>query len=346
MNYSSNLISEKDTIQEALTLLNSLTTELTLFVINDKKKILGTLTDGDIRRGLLSGLNISSPITQCMNQSFRFIEKSNLTFSRIDSLKTQGIKLLPIIENGVLIEIFNLTTLKAYLPVDVVIMAGGQGQRLRPLTENIPKPLLPIGEKPILEHLINHLVKFGVKNIHISLNYLGDQIVDYFGDGSSRGININYLKEKVRMGTAGALSSYNPPENDTILMINSDILTDIDFSRFYKFFIDTNSDICVAGIPYEVKIPYAVLTLENNFIQSIEEKPVYTYFSNGGIYLINADLINNIPKDQKYDATDFIEDSLRENLKVSSYPVTDYWLDIGRHDDYLRAQKDISALNI
>jgi dTDP-glucose pyrophosphorylase len=323
-------------------------TSRTLFIINDEKKMVGTLTDGDIRRGLLNGLEISQPISLFMNVNFNFIdesEKNNLKL--IKSFRLKEIYLIPLLDNEKrIIQILDLRKVQTVLPVSALIMAGGRGERLKPFTNTIPKPMLLIGDKPIIEYNIDRLIKYGVKQIFISVKYLKNQIIDFFGDGSSKGISIIYIEEDKPLGTLGCLSLINEIENDDIIVMNSDILTNIDFEDFFEFYKESRSKMVVASVPYVVNIPYAVLETNQNHVKSFVEKPTYTYYSNGGIYLFKFNLKNYLRTNEFYNATDLMERLLLEsNLSLSHYPLLCYWLDIGKQQDYIKAQEDIKHLN-
>lgn len=323
-------------------------TSRTLFIIDSNKRMVGSLTDGDIRRGLLNGLEISQPISFYMNSDFKFIldsEKNN--FKLIKSLRQREIFLIPVLDSEKRItQILDLRKIHTMLPVSALIMAGGRGERLKPFTDNIPKPMLIIGDKPIIEHNIDRLIKYGVKQIFISVKYLKDQLMDYFGDGSSKGISIKYIQEDEPLGTLGCLSLINEIENDDIIVMNSDILTNIDFEDFFEFYKESNSKMVVASVPYIVKIPYAVLETEHNNVKSFVEKPTYTYYSNGGIYILDFGLKNYMEYNAFYNATDLMDRLLLEaSSSLSHYPLLCYWLDIGKQQDYIKAQEDIKHLN-
>ena len=223
-------------------------------------------------------------------------------------------------------------------------MAGGRGERLRPLTDSIPKPLLRIDNKPIIEYNVERLSEFGVQTMFISLKYLGEQIENYFSDGSDRGLNIRYVNENEPLGTIGALGLMEDFEHDTLLVMNSDLLTNINFEDFYREFINKDADFGVASIPYQVNIPYAVLETDEEKVISFKEKPTYTYYSNAGIYLMKKEVIKHIPKNAFYNATDLMEQLISINKKVIFYPLLGYWLDIGRHEDFKKAQEDIKHI--
>lgn len=347
-NFSNHIIPETTNIKQALISLNSIEDLfLILFVIDSEGKMVGTITDGDIRRALINGVTMEEAVTTSMFRGFRFIRQKAFSLQQFRSYKEEGIKLLPVLDDeNKIIGIKNLKELKSLLPIDVVIMAGGEGQRLRPLTENTPKPLLKVGDKPIIEHNIDRLAKFGVQNIYITLRYLGHQIEDYLGDGSNKNTNIKYVTEKDKLGTLGAVGLCSQFENDVILVMNSDLLTSIDYEDFYISFLETNADMLIAAVPYAVKVPYAVLETENNRVKRFAEKPTYTYHSNAGIYLIKKELLSRVTGLEKYDATDFMQDLINEERSVHTYPLMEYWLDIGKHDDYKKAQEAIKHMKL
>jgi dTDP-glucose pyrophosphorylase len=339
-------ILQTENIADALRKLNALGQHLTLFVLDTEDVLTGTLTDGDIRRGLLKGIQLTDCVTSIMNASFSVLRENNFTLADIDRVKSIGIKLLPVVNNAnKIIKLVNLTEQRSVLPIDCVMMAGGKGERLRPLTEKTPKPLLPIGAKPIIEHGLNRLQDFGIENVTISINYLGDQIIDYLKDGSSLGLRIKYVKETQMLGTIGSVTLIEHPfQNDHVLIMNSDLLTNIDLEEFFREFIVKNADLSVACIPYIVNIPYAILDTSKEQITGLSEKPTLTYYSNAGIYLVKKDLLKLIPENAFFNATDFIELLIAQNKKVIYYPILGYWLDIGKMDDFQKAKEDIKHI--
>ena len=346
--FSHHIISDNTNIKEALVSLNSIEdTFLLLFVIDNEGKMIGTITDGDIRRALIKGATMEDSVTKGIYRNFRFIRQKTFSLKQFRNYKEEGINLLPVLDDeNKIIGIKNLKELKSLLPIDVVIMAGGEGQRLRPLTENTPKPLLKVGDKPIIEHNIDRLVKFGIQNIYITLRYLGQQIEDYLGDGSNKNTSIKYVTEIEKLGTLGAVGLCSEFQNDVVLIMNSDLLTNIDYEDFYTFFLEAKADMLIAAVPYNVKVPYAVLEIENNRVKRFAEKPTYTYHSNAGIYLIKKELLNRITGNETYDATDFMEALINENRNVQTFPLMEYWLDIGKHEDYEKAQEAIKHMKL
>ena len=347
MELKKHIISNKATLSDTLGKLNELSSSiLLLFVIDEKTKLVGTITDGDIRRGLIKKSDLSDEISTVMNTNFISSNIQRKT-NTIHSIDKKDIKLLPIVnENGTLIEIVNLLAYRIDLPIEAFIMAGGEGQRLRPLTNNTPKPLLKVGDKPIIEHNIDRLKYKGINKIHISIKYLGNQLKDYFGNGSDKNIDISYLEEDEPLGTIGSVSLVENYKEDTILLMNSDLLTNVAIEDMFEEFKKKNSDLMVATVPYKVNIPYAVMETENEKVTSFKEKPTYTYQSNAGIYLFKKEIVDLIPKNKYFNATDLMEKMIELGKSVNYYPILGYWLDIGKHEDFEKAQEDIKHLKL
>lgn len=341
------LITNSSSINDALLRLNDLAQDAILFVVDSDNKLIGSLTDGDVRRGLIKGISIDNIITEIVQPNPKFILKSNYDFKEILKFRDKNYKVFPVIDDdGKIITIINFRLLKGYLPIDVVVMAGGKGTRLRPLTNDTPKPLLKVGDKTIMEHNIDRLIAFGVDDFWFSINYLGDQIVESFGNGKDkdRNISIEYVWEDEPKGTIGAVSKINNFRHKHILVTNSDILTNLDYEDFYLYFLEKDADFAVLTIPYNVSIPYAVLEISDDQVLDFKEKPTYTYYSNGGIYLMKRDILNFIPKGKHFNTTDLIEKLIEENKKVVSYPLAGYWLDIGKKEDLIKARKEINNI--
>lgn len=344
-NYKEHLILSGSSIKKALEQLNILAKDAILFVVNTNDELIGSLTDGDVRRGLLKGVTIDNPLNDIIQSNPKFIKKGDRDIYKVLNYRDANFKILPVIDKyGKIVNVINFRFIKSYLPVDAVVMAGGRGTRLKPLTDKVPKPLLKIGSKAIMEHNIDRLALFGIDDYWFSVKYLGEQIEKYFGDGQSKNLDIKYVWENKPLGTIGAVSKINEFKHDYVLITNSDILTNLDYEHFYLDFIDKKADLSVVSIPYKVNIPYAVLETTNRSIQSFKEKPLYTYYANGGIYLIKRKLLNYIPKKTFFNATDFIKLLIEKNKKVISYPLSCYWLDIGKHDDFEKAQSDIKQI--
>lgn len=344
-----NIISTNFSVKDALQVLDRIGVERTVLFVTDQDGYLhGAVTDGDIRRGLLKGIGIDSNILNIANKNFTALKENEDVTNTIKHCKTENIRFLPFLDaSGKLIKVVDVYQYAGFLPVNAIIMAGGKGQRLMPLTANMPKPMLKVGSKPIIEHNIDRLIKFGIQYISISINYLGEIITEYFQDGDSKGICIDYISENMPMGTIGSIKLKKSYEKDYILVLNSDLLTNIDFEDFFNAFVSCDADMAVASIPYHSDIPYAVLDLNhNNEILAFQEKPRYTHHSNAGIYLLKKELIDLIPENTFFNATDLIQTLIDKKKKIIAFPILGYWLDIGRMNDYLKAQEDIKHLQL
>lgn len=343
---SLHIISSNSRIIDALIKINSFVSiPLVLFVTDEENRMIGTLTDGDIRRALIRGVNVEDSITKAINRNFNFLREGiNDDVVNIHRQREMKMRLIPILdkENRIL-EIVNLEKYKTILPIDAVLMAGGKGERLRPLTEKTPKPLIKVGEKCIIDYNIDNLISFGVKNISVTVNYLGEQLEEHFAEPRD-GIKINTVREPKFLGTIGSIKFVDAFHNDTILVMNSDLFTNIDFEDFLLHFKQHDADMSVAAVPYVVKVPYGVFKLEGRNIKGITEKPTISYYANAGIYLIKKKLLNLIPENEFYNATDFIDKLISLGNKVIRYPISGYWIDIGQHDELERAREIVKHI--
>jgi dTDP-glucose pyrophosphorylase len=320
----------------------------TVFVLNMDNAIIGSISDGDIRRGFLKGLTLSDSCDKFAFDDFKFITTEDDKHLEIPKWREFGITVVPLLDHsGRLLRILDLRKLKGYLPITACIMAGGFGHRLRPLTNQIPKPMLRIGNKPILEININRLVQYGVEDIYISVHYLKEQIMDYFGDGSQFGCKIQYILESSPLGTMGALGILESPvAHNNILLFNADLLSTIDLEEMYQNFRLQKSDLSIASIPYKVNIPFAVFDLQDHHIIGLSEKPTYTYYSNAGFYIFRREHLSYIPSNEYFNATDFAQALINDNKTVTQFPVLGYWSDIGSIEDFQKAQEDILLLDL
>ena len=334
-----------DSLISVLKKIDELPSIQTIFVIDEKEKVIGSITDGDIRRGFINGCKIDDSLEKFIFKNFSFIEEGEGDFDKLKEFRKRKLKAVPLLSNdGKLLKILDFTRTKSILPIDAVIMAGGKGVRLMPLTETTPKPLLEIGGKEIISYNFDRLFQYGIVNQFVTVNYLSEQIKQYCGN-YNKDINFEIIHEENMLGTAGALSLIDDFKNDTILLMNSDLLTNIDYEDLYKTFLDKNADMIVASIPYEVNLPYAILETKDSDVKSFKEKPSHTYFANAGIYLFKKELLNYIPKNKVYNATDFMEDVINNGKKLIHFPIRSYWLDIGKHKDFDKAQRDVSHIN-
>ena len=335
------LINDSVLIVEALCKINSLGRgPLVLFVVDKENKMVGTLTDGDIRRALIGGHNVNDSINTVIHRDFKFIRKDDSELvQKLHVFREQKIKLVPILSSdNRIIDIVNLEKYQTQLPIDAVLMAGGKGERLRPLTEKTPKPLLKVGDKCIIDHNIDRLITYGVKNISVTVNYLAEQIEKHFGE--PRGdVKVHTVREPKFLGTIGSIRFVNEFFNDTVLVMNSDLFTNINYEDFFLHFKDNNAEMSVAAIPYTVSVPYGIFDLDGRDIQGLIEKPTYNYYANAGIYLIKRSVIEEIPEDVFFNATDLIEKLIAKNKKVIRFPLNGTWIDIGNPQEYQKANE-------
>lgn len=342
--YQKYLISTHATIKDALVSLNDLSNDtLVLFVQNDNQQMIGTLTDGDIRRYLIRGGNLNDSVQLVMHKDFHFVQKDT-PLSVIHEYKEKNLTLIPCLDDEkYIIKIINLKVKKSLLPVDAVLMAGGKGERLRPLTEKVPKPLLHVGDKAIIDYNIDSLISYGVENISVTVNYLHEQLEEHFKE-MRNGVSVSCVCEPKYLGTIGSVKFIKEFYNDTVLVMNSDLFTNIDYEDFYLHFKEHDADMAVAAVPYSISVPYGIFELDGRNIEGVREKPTYNYYANAGIYLIKSEHLNKIPEDSFFNATDFMEMLIREKMKVVRFPITGYWIDIGKHEDYKKAQELVKHL--
>jgi dTDP-glucose pyrophosphorylase len=345
--YSKYIINTSATILDALIALDKLTGDiLTLFVVDFQHKLKGTVTDGDIRRALLQGRTIHENICNIMNERYYYFTENNFNVNLVKKCRQNKIWLVPYLtEEGVLQCVYDLQNKLSIIPVDAVLMAGGKGERLRPLTEKKPKPLLTIGDKCIIDYNVDRIVNYGVSNIFVTVNYLKEQIEEHYNTPRN-GIDIKCIREPFYLGTIGSVKFIDGFQNDSILIMNSDLFTNINFEEFYLHFMDNEADMSIAVIPYSVSVPYGIFEFEGQSIKitGIKEKPKYNYYANSGIYLIKRSILDLIPDETFFDATDLIEMLILRGYNVVRFPLVGYWIDIGKHEDYKKAQDFVKYL--
>lgn len=341
-------INQNITLLEALEKINSLAPEpLVLFVLDEEGRMVGTLTDGDSRRALIAGASVSDMVVKIMHSDFNYMKLEDLDdVFEIRRQKQKKMKLVPILDKEHhIVEIINLEKYKTRLPIDAVLMAGGKGERLRPLTEKTPKPLLPVGDKAIIDHNIDRLISYGVKHISVTVNYLKEQIEEHFQE--PRGdVQIQTVREPKFLGTIGSIKFVKHFYNDTILVMNSDVFTNLNFEDFYLHFKEHDAEMSVCAIPYSVQIPYGIFKIEDRRnITGLVEKPTYDYYANAGIYLIKKSALDYIPEDTMFHSTDLIEALIAAKSKVIRFPLNGTWIDIGNPQEYKRANELVSHIH-
>ncbi len=340
------IISQDITLLEALSRINALSPDpLVLFVVDDEQRMVGTLTDGDSRRALIAGASVNDKAEKVMLRNFRYMRLDDVTNVReIRRQKALQMKLVPVLdEERHIVDIINLEKFKTRLPVDAVMMAGGKGERLRPLTEKTPKPLLPVGDKCIIDHNVDRLISYGVQHISVTVNYLKEQIEEHYQE-PRQGVQIQTVREPKFLGTIGSIRFVPKFYNDTVLVMNSDVFTNIDYEDFFLHFQQHDAEMSVAAIPYSVAIPYGIFDLDGCNIKGLLEKPKYNYYANAGIYLIKRRALDEIPDDTMFHATDLVEQLISEGKKVIRYPLNGTWIDIGNPQEYQKAQDLVKHL--
>jgi len=343
---NNHFISKDKTLIEALTTINSLAPDpLVLFVLDEKERMVGTLTDGDSRRALINGCSLNDTVEKIMHRNFNYMKVEAIDdVKEIKHQKEMKMKLVPVLDNDKhIVEIINLEKYATRLPIDAVLMAGGKGERLRPLTEKTPKPLLSVGGKAIIDHNIDRLISYGIQHINVTVNYLKEQIEEHFKEPKGD-ILVQTVREPKYLGTIGSIRFVKEFYNDTILVMNSDLFTNINYEDFYLHFKEHNAEMSVAAVPYTVSVPYGIFDLDGRDIQGLIEKPTYNYYANAGIYLIKRSALDVIPEDTFFNATDLIEKLIEENKKVIRFPLNGTWIDIGNPQEYQKAKELVKHL--
>jgi len=342
------LISPNHTIRDALEVLNTEALQIVL-VVDDSRHLLGVVTDGDIRRGLLRRLSLDAAVLEVMNRCPISADAHSEKLSLIELMDQRGISAVPLVEEGVVVGLKTLKNVlaKPHFDNPVFLMAGGFGTRLRPLTETCPKPMLQVGGRPMLEVVLMSFVKAGFVNFYISLHFMPEIIQNHFGDGSQWNVTIQYIYERNPLGTGGALGLL-PPDmpNLPIIMMNGDVLTKVHFQSLLMFHNKNRAGATMCVTEYDHQIPYGVITGEGSRIVDMVEKPVQRFFVNAGIYVVNQEIARSVSADQVIDMPTLLKQKMGEGQRVLMFPIHEYWLDIGRMDDFNRAQADIFSLQI
>ena len=315
-------------------------------VVDDKNKLIGTLTDGDIRRGLLKGMDINSSIKSIVFKKPIIVNLNDTKKKILKKALSKKIHQIPVVDNKKKVKgiyIIDELMQPKKRTNKVILMVGGRGSRLKPLTNNIPKPMLKVGSKPVLHTIVENFVTCGYQDIVMCLNYGSKIIQDYFDDGSKFDANITYVIEKKRMGTAGALSLLNEKPLEPFFVMNGDLLTNLDFDKMLDFHNDHRSLATMCVREHITEVPYGVVTQDKGNIISVEEKPIRSFFLNAGIYILDPDCFNFIPN-KFYDMPSLFQKMISKNKKVISFPLQEYWLDIGRFADLEKANIEYNSI--
>ncbi len=331
---------------DVLRLIDSTRLQIAM-VVDGEGRLLGTVTDGDVRRALLSGTSLASPVTEIMFRTPTTAAPETDPATLMGLMQAKVLRQIPIVDaEGRVVGLETIMSLMARSELEnpVVLMAGGRGERLRPLTDTCPKPLLRVGGKPILERILETFLAQGFRRFYISVNYRAEMVESHFGDGSKFGASITYLREDKPLGTAGALTLL-PQLDLPFLVMNGDLLTNVNFAHLLEFHVEQGAAATMCVRDYTMQIPFGVVRAEGNRLVGIDEKPSRTVFVNAGIYVLSPQVLPLLPPGEPYDMPRLFEAIVAQSGKAAVFPVRDAWLDIGRMDDYERAQQDCLPLD-
>lgn len=338
------LISPETKIFDAIKMIDAAALQIAL-VVDEKKRLMGTVTDGDVRRGILKGISLDEPLRLIMNDQPTVVRTNEDRAELLNTMKIKGLRQIPVLdERGRVVgmEILEDLLKGGFRDNIVVLMAGGLGTRLRPLTQECPKPLLKVGSKPILETILHNFIEYGFYNFYISVNYKAEMIEQYFGDGSSWGIKIKYIYEDKRMGTAGALSRLPVRPELPLVVMNGDLLTRVNFEQLLVFHQENNVMATMCVREFDLQVPYGVVNIDQHRLVGIDEKPVHRFFVNAGIYVLAPKAMEHIPFNTYFDMPELFNKLISEKQETAVFPIREYWLDIGRMGDYDRANGEYS----
>lgn len=341
-NWQNTLIAPTLTLRDALQTINDVGCQMAL-VVDRERRLLGTLSDGDVRRALLRGVTLETLVSEAMHTTPTVVHNRDDRETRLGLIKRLGLHQLPILDNHG--QVVGLEIVDDYLqtPIrdeSVVIMAGGLGSRLKELTRDTPKPMLNVGSRPILETIVRSFSEQGFHRFYFAVNYKADQIENYFGDGSGFGIEVNYLREQQRMGTAGALSLLSAELEHPVIVTNADLLTKADYAGMIENHLSTGADATMGVRKYEMQVPFGVVQEQDGRISSIFEKPVHQFMVSAGIYVLSPSVLKLVPRDQFFDMPTLFESITEQGLYARSHHIDGYWLDIGQPSDFERANHD------
>ena len=336
------IIDGSATIRETLVALNHLSGDsMTLFAIDAEGRLIGSVTDGDIRRALISGHTTADPVETIAFRSFISLAADASPEERyriVAKAREKRINLLPVTSEGKPIEVIDLRRMKSAIPADAVLMAGGRGERLRPLTLETPKPLLKVGGKPIIDYNVESMIRYGVTDVYVTVNYLKEQLIRHFADPKWQG-RVHCVEEPCRLGTLGSVALIDTLSQDHVIVMNSDLLTNIDFEKLWRHHVDSGAVLTMATVPYTVSVPFAILKTDGDRVIGLEEKPTFNHFANAGVYMIDRKVLEGIKRGEYLDAPDFVESLIEKGLKVSHFVIEGTWIDIGSPDDFRYANE-------
>ncbi|MGE5607177.1 MAG: nucleotidyltransferase family protein [Bacteroidota bacterium] len=336
------LVLSNEPIRDVIKNIDKYATQIAV-VVDEDQKLLGVVTDGDIRRGILRGVSLEEPVNLVMNSKPITVQEGASKEQIFSIMRSKQIHQIPVIDKEqrvIRIEFIDELIKPVYRENWVLLMAGGLGSRLRPLTENCPKPLLKVGSKPILETIIENFIEQGFINFYIAVNYMAEMLKNYFGDGSCWGANIKYIHEEKQMGTAGALGLISEKPSHPLIIMNGDLLTKVSFDKLLNFHIRQNTIATMCVRDYQFQVPYGVVNINDNRLVGIVEKPIQQFFVSAGIYVINPEVLDLIPNDVPQDMPELFEKLIKEQKEVAVFPIREYWMDIGRISDFEKANME------
>ena len=339
------LVPDTLSIREAIRAIDESALQIALIVAADQR-LVGTVTDGDVRRGLLRGTSLDAPVTEIMNHEPVSCPVSLGREAALTVMRGSDVKQVPLIDpmgRVVGLELLGDVIKRTERDNWVVLMAGGLGQRLRPLTEDCPKPMLPVGGQPILEIILKNFARQGFHRFFLSVNYKADMVRRHFGDGARWGVTINYLEEREKLGTAGALGLLPEMPKKPIIVMNGDLLTAVNFGSMLEFHVEQQAAATMAVREHTVEVPFGVIDLADNYLAGLTEKPRYSWFINAGVYVVEPCVLPLIERGQTLDMPVLFERALARNDKIAAFPIREYWRDIGRLEDLERASADYST---
>jgi len=341
------ILDSKTSIHKVIETIENTSMQIAL-IVDENKRLVGTVTDGDIRRGILKGISLDDPVQKVMKTEPVVARENESREVIMSMIKHQQLYSIPIVdENGcpVGLERLNKLLLTGERENWVVLMAGGLGSRLKPMTDECPKPLLKVGNKPILENILENFIENGFTRFYVSVNYMSGMVEEYFGDGSRWGVEIKYLYEDKKLGTAGAVSLIKEKHNEPIFVMNGDLLTKVNFQQMLDFHIEHKADVTMGIREFDFQVPYGVVKRDDYRFVDIIEKPVQKLFINAGIYILNPELLEMMPRNSSYEMPNLLKYFKDQNKDIIVFPVREYWLDIGHIDDYKQANEYIRIIN-
>jgi dTDP-glucose pyrophosphorylase len=340
------LIRADATIMEAMKVIDVSSLQIAL-VVDEKNRLLGTVTDGDIRRCILRNVSLEEPVQRIMNPDPVVASDASSRSEVLALMREKMLRQIPIVDvHGIIVSLQSIETVIHPVSRDnwVVIMAGGEGVRLRPMTNDCPKPMLKVGGKPIIETILDNFIEFGFQRFFFAVNYKAGVIEEYFGNGADRGVRIEYLREEEKLGTAGALSLIPEKPDAPIIVMNGDVLSRINFEQLLNFHHEHHAAATMCVREYDLQVPFGVAEVSSNRLIGLEEKPVHRFFINAGIYVLNPEVLERVRPNRYCDMPTIFKDLIAEKAETAVFPVREYWLDLGQMEDFARAQVEFTKV--